>query len=130
MRYDDKTKNKITALLANVTADDTVSASVDAANYSHVQFFIMTSTGAGERLSVTVQESADNVTFTDITSAITVINANTSNALRTILIDHRKYQRYLRLFSNHVLGTPTLYAAYCIQQNEKNSLAPAPEVIF
>jgi hypothetical protein len=130
MRYDDKTKNNITALMANVTANDAVSASIDGANYSHVQFFIMTSTGAGQRLSVKVQESADNVSFTDISGAITVINANTSNALRTLLIDHKKYQRYLRILSNHVLGTPTLYAAYCIQQNEKNSLAPAPQVIF
>lgn len=131
MRFDDKTKNKITPLAVGVTSDDTPTAAIDAANFSHVQFFLMVSTGASERAGLKLQESDDGSTgWTDISGAITVVNANLSNTLRTILLDHKKYKRYIRGMIDIVQGSPTVHALYCIQQNEKNSNGTAPDVSF
>lgn len=131
MRFDDKTKNKITPLAVGVTSDDTPTAAIDAANFSHVQFFLMVSTGAGERAGLKLQESDDGSTgWTDISGAVTVVNANLANTLRTILLDHKKYKRYIRGMIDIVQGTPTVHALYCIQQNEKNSNGTAPDVSF
>lgn len=135
MRFDDKTKNKITPLAVGVTSDDTPTAAIDAANFSHVQFFLMVSTGAGERAGLKLQESDDGSTgWSDISGAVVVVNANSSanlsNALRTILLDHKKYKRYIRGMIDIVQGAPTVHALYCIQQNEKNSNGTAPDVSF
>lgn len=131
MRFDDKTKNKITPLAVGVTSDDTPTAAIDAANFSHVQFFLMISTGASERAGLKLQESDDGSTgWTDISGAVTVVNQNQSNTLRTILLDHKKYKRYIRGMIDIVQGTPTVHALYCIQQNEKNSNGTAPDVSF
>jgi hypothetical protein len=131
MRYDDRTKNKITALGNNIMAD-TNTAVIDGANYSHVQFFFMITTNAGERVSFKVQESDDQSTWTDISASTVGVIAGQTAALRTVLIDHKRYKRYLRGVSTIVLGlgTTTIHAIYCIQQNEKNSLGPAPDVSF
>ncbi len=131
MRFDDKTKNKITPLAVGVTSDNTPTAAIDAANFSHVQFFLMISTGAGERAGLKLQESDDGSTeWTDISGAVTVVNANLPNTLRTILLDHKKYKRYIRGMIDIVQGSPTVHASYCIQQNEKNSNGTAPDVSF
>ncbi len=131
MRFDDKTKNKITPLAVGVTSDNTPTAAIDAANFSHVQFFLMISTGAGERAGLKLQESDDGSTeWTDISGAVTVVNANLPNTLRTILLDHKKYKRYIRGMIDIVQGSPTVHALYCIQQNEKNSNGTAPDVSF
>ena len=131
MRFDDKTKNKITPLAVGVTSDDTPTAAIDAANFSHVQFFLMISTGASERAGLKLQESDDGSTgWTDISGAVTVVNQNQPNTLRTILLDHKKYKRYIRGMIDIVQGTPTVHALYCIQQNEKNSNGTAPDVSF
>jgi hypothetical protein len=131
MRYDDRTKNKITALAAGLTVDDTATVAIDGSNFSHVQFFVLATTGSGERAGFKVQESDNGSSgWTDITGAVTVVNANLSNVLRTILVDHHKYKRYLRGVFDQVLGTPTLHAVYCIQQNEKNGNGTPPDVSY
>lgn len=129
MNFDDKLMNKLTPLVVNTTTT-TSTPSVDGAMYSHALFLVVAATSSGQTISFIVQDSDDNSIFANVAGISTLtIPADKVLTNRTLLVDHNKVRRYVRLRIVHT-GGAALAAATCLQQNNKQSLGTAPDVTF
>jgi len=109
MNTDLSTDIKTTGLL-NVTAATTPgsdSASFDCADGRFTLLTGLVGSGVGAAAVVTVQDSADNVTFAAVPGVGTLDVSLVDLSAFTILVDHRKVRRYVRVNVLKEAGTNT-----------------------
>jgi hypothetical protein len=87
------------SFLLAITAAATNGASADALGFERARAtFTATPSGAGTTADCKLQESSDNSTFTDVTSAVfTQITTAGGQKVQQLNVDLRKRLRYLRL---------------------------------
>lgn len=126
---DDISLNKLTALAVNTSTTQSTPG-IDGSMYSHALFLVVASTGVGQTISFLVQDSDDNSSFANVAGISTLtIPASKTLTNRTLLIDHSKVRRYVRLRIVHT-GGAVMSSAAVLQQNNKQSAGVAPDVVF
>ena len=126
---DDILLNKLSVLAVNTSTTQST-PSIDGAMYSHALFLVIATTGGSQTISFLVQDSDDNSSFANVSGIATLtIPADKTLTNRTLLIDHSKVRRYVRLRIVHT-GGATMSSAAVLQQNNKQSAGVAPDVIF
>jgi len=115
MRNDQRTGMKVTMVRA-VVGSTAASLSVDGANYRFAVFHVMfNASGAGKTVSVQIQDSDDNVNFTNFGSAFTLAGA-TADASGMVLVGHQAVRRYVRAFITPASSSQTACVVW--QYNE------------
>lgn len=82
----------------------TTGASVDAYGFTAALVSTIATTGAASKIVVKLQESEDDITFTDVDKATFEIGASKDHAIATLNVNLKQRSRYLKTV-NTVTGT-------------------------
>ena len=89
-------------------------AGVDIRDYQGILAVVVElKTGATGTLDVKVQDSADNITFADISPVVSIATMSTVASVQAIAVDTRLARRYIRAYAVITTG-PSLFAVYAV----------------
>lgn len=125
MRRDGKTTHKVKLLATNIQTGATKIYNFDGGGYSHALFVMSSTTAADQTLNMKIQDSADGVSFTDVSGTPTArITPSLSTQSRTILVNLNRTRRYVRaqfVFQGSDAANAKIYSVVAILQNQAQS---------
>lgn len=129
MRLDDARRNELIGLAANESSSPFTSAAVNLANYSHCLIYGQTNTGAGDTITLEIEDSADGTTFAATACPSIVIGESSGLVAKYFHINAGSVRQYIRLKST-LTGSAVLRGAGAVLMNNSQSAATAPDVEY
>jgi hypothetical protein len=123
MNFDGKTTMRPVSLLVSTTVSNTTpvySASVEPNGYRYTLFVLNQYSATAVVYTASLQESDDNVNFTDIGDVVSTNTATAVNA-KTFLVRHEAAKRYTRIRFTRASGATTIIGVTAVQYGKINS---------
>ena len=130
MNFDGKTTIRPVSLLVSTTVSSTTpvySASVEPNGYRYTLFLLNQYSATSVVFTASLQESDDDVNYTDIG---TVVSDNTPTAVnaRSFLVRHEASKKYTRVRFTRASGATTIVGVTAVQYGKINSSETASQI--
>jgi len=129
MRYDDATRNTVGCFTVTQSATPYTSDGLSVSGYTHAIIYAAANTGAGETITLEIEDSADNSSFAATTCPSILIDESSGLVSKSFHIKSESVRQYIRLKAT-LAGGAVLHGAGYVLMNQAQSNATPPTSQF
>lgn len=129
MRYDDALRNTVGCFTVTQSSTPYTSDGLSVSGYTHVIIYASANTGAGETITLEIEDSADNSSFAPTTCPSIVIGESSGLVAKSFHIKAESVRQYVRLKAT-MDNSAVLRGAGYVLMNEAQSNATPPTSQF